>query len=329
MYFSIEPETSQRTTSLRGTSARRRNARSIGSPPVASERRASRRRSTTRPRRCGRRRRERRCGRRVTRGHGRGRGAGELLGGHRGEVLLAQDLVRAPADLGRLLALRRTRRRPRVRRRARCSSVRRSRRRLGAPGLDLGRHPHEPGAEGAVERVDLLGLRDERRAERPVDVLRVADVDLDEAVQRVAEPAGADLEPGLAQAAAEGDDLANDPGVGRCSCDAGRAGLLDEPRERGVADELEVLVVLEHRAQRLLDDRRVELLAAERGERVRPVDRLGDAGRLREVEAAQTADERGRLRGEPLGDVRRRGGARSRSRARASDARSSGRGSGA
>ena len=37
---------------------------------------------------------------------------------------------------------------------------------------------------------------------------------------------------------------------------------------------------------------------------MRPVDRLGDAGRLREVEAAQLAHERRRLGGEPLGDAR-------------------------
>src|SRR4029078_3512248 len=76
-----------------------------------------------------------------------------------------------------------------------------------------------------------------------------------------------------------------------------RACLFDEADERLVADRLDVLPVphapadrlvarglvlppvLQHRAERLLDDLRVDLLTAERGESLRPVDRLGDAGR--------------------------------------------------
>src|SRR5262249_34041514 len=80
------------------------------------------------------------------------------------------------------------------------------------------------------------------------------------------------------------------------------AGLRDERRERVVANGLEVLVVLQHRAEGLLDDLRVQLLAAEGGEGVRPVDRLRNAGRLRQVQPAQPADEPGGLGGQPLGD---------------------------
>ena len=68
-----------------------------------------------------------------------------------------------------------------------------------------------------------------------------------------------------------------------------------------VADEVEVLVVLQDGAERLLDDGRVELLAAEGDERLRPVDRLGHARRLGQVEVAQPGDERRRLGGQPLG----------------------------
>ena len=81
-----------------------------------------------------------------------------------------------------------------------------------------------------------------------------------------------------------------------------RARFLDEAGERLVPNGLDVLAVLEHRAERLLDDLRVDLFPAERGERLRPVDRLRDARRLREVEPAQPADERGRLGREPLRD---------------------------
>ena len=79
-------------------------------------------------------------------------------------------------------------------------------------------------------------------------------------------------------------------------------GGVDEPRERLVAHALDVLAVLQHRAERLLDDVGVDLLPPERVERHRPVDRLGDARRLRQVEAPQLADERRRLGREPLRD---------------------------
>ena len=127
--------------------------------------------------------------------------------------------------------------------------------------------------------------------------------------QRVRDPARADLEPDLAQHAAERDDVADDRVGHRASRLPGRcrARGVDEPRERLVAHRLDVLAVLEHRAERLLDDLGVDLLAAERVERLRPVDRLGDPGRLREVEPAQLADERRRLGGEPLRDPGNRG----------------------
>ena len=82
-----------------------------------------------------------------------------------------------------------------------------------------------------------------------------------------------------------------------------RAGAVDEPREGLVPHRLDVLAVLEHRAERLLDDVGVDLLAAERVERHRPVDRLCHARRLGEVEPAQLAHERGGLGGELLGDA--------------------------
>src|SRR5690242_16398163 len=78
------------------------------------------------------------------------------------------------------------------------------------------------------------------------------------------------------------------------------ASLLDELRESAVADRLQVLVVLEDRPERRLDDARLQLLAPESVERTRPVDRLRDAGRLRQVEAPQSLHERRRLRREPV-----------------------------
>jgi hypothetical protein len=77
------------------------------------------------------------------------------------------------------------------------------------------------------------------------------------------------------------------------------------PRSRGlVPHRLDVLAVLEHGAECLLDDLGVDLLAAERSQRLRPVDRLGDPGWLREVETPEPPDERRGLAGELLGDPR-------------------------
>ena len=63
-----------------------------------------------------------------------------------------------------------------------------SRRLGGADGL-----AQEPGVERAVEVVELLAPRDERRAQRPVDVVLPGDVDAVEAAQRVGEAPRPDL----------------------------------------------------------------------------------------------------------------------------------------
>src|SRR5580704_19349090 len=69
----------------------------------------------------------------------------------------------------------------------------------------------------------------------------------------------------------------------RTSASAGSAGLRQQADQRFILDELDVLVILEHRPERGLDQRRVELAAAQRGKRLGPVDRLGHAGLLDEV----------------------------------------------
>ena len=113
---------------------------------------------------------------------------------------------------------------------------------------------------------------------------------------------GADLQAGLAQDAAEGHELAGEGLAHAVAAAAAAARASPSSASDGVvAHQVEVLVVLEHRAERLLDDGCVELLAAEGHERLRPVDRLGHAGGLGEVEVAQPGDERGRLGGQPLG----------------------------
>jgi hypothetical protein len=55
----------------------------------------------------------------------------------------------------------------------------------------------EPRLERAVEDGDLVVARDERGAQRPVDVVAKRQVDVVEPAQRIGDPARADLEPAL------------------------------------------------------------------------------------------------------------------------------------
>ena len=226
----------------------------------------------------------------------------ELLGRHLGEVLLAQELVPGRAELVRRVGVVRL-----VAVRARLERVAGDA--VGpAPRLLLAderrdRAAQEPRDERAIEELELVVARDERLAQREVDVVLPREIDGVEPAHRVGDAPRPDLDPDLAQHAAEGHDVPDDRGALHPRLPVrGRARLFDEADERLVAHGLDVLAVLQHRAERLLDDLGVDLLAPERGERLRPVDRLGDAGRLREVERAQAADERGGLLREPLGD---------------------------
>ena len=64
--------------------------------------------------------------------------------------------------------------------------------------------------ERAIERLDVLAPRDERLPERPVDVVLPRQLDCVETLERVGHASRPDLEPGLAQHAAEGDDVPDD-----------------------------------------------------------------------------------------------------------------------
>src|SRR5262245_37156889 len=77
-----------------------------------------------------------------------------------------------------------------------------------------------------------------------------------------------------------------------------------EPRAFLAADGLQILLVLDQDAERLVDDRWLELGAVERDEGCHPVERLRDAGLLVKLRRPQLLDERRRLFGEPARRVR-------------------------
>ncbi len=72
------------------------------------------------------------------------------------------------------------------------------------------RPAQEPGGERAVEELELVVARDERLAEREVDVLLAREVDGVEAAKRVEHAARPDLDPHLAEHAAERDHVPDD-----------------------------------------------------------------------------------------------------------------------
>ena len=137
-----------------------------------------------------------------------------LVGRHLGEVLVAQQLVAGGAELERIAHLVVRLAAGRVRERL-ADLLLRERALGGAHRRQHGR-AQEPGVERTVEEVELVVARDERLAEREVDVLLAGQVDGGDATQRVGDAARADLEPDLAQDAAEGDDVADD-GVGHAA----------------------------------------------------------------------------------------------------------------
>src|SRR5436190_2245880 len=67
----------------------------------------------------------------------------------------------------------------------------------------------------------------------------------------------------------------------------------------------DVVAVLQEHAERVADVVGREAERVQRDQRVAPVDRLGDAGRLEEVERSQPLHEGDDLRGQPLGRARR------------------------
>ena len=115
-------------------------------------------------------------------------------------------------------------------------------------------------------------------------------------MQRVGIAARPDLEPRLAQHAAERDDLP-DERLSPAACAPPRRAPR-APSSRTVSRSSWYLSTEPSVCSTISAS---SSLPAERGERVRPVDRLRDARRLRQVEAAEAADEPRRLRRQPLG----------------------------
>ena len=71
-----------------------------------------------------------------------------------------------------------------------------------------------------------------------------------------------------------------------------------QPHPDPLGDEVEVDAVLDDDAHRLAEGLGVDVVGAEQQQRPRPVDRLGDRGRLLQVELADHADDLDQAPGE-------------------------------
>ena len=135
----------------------------------------------------------------------------ELLGRHLGEVLLANQLVPGGAELVRRVG--------RIRIVVVCAGLERVARDAISPATRLlladerrDRAAQEPGDEGPIEQLDFVVARDERLAKQEVDVVLPREVDGLEPAHGVRDASRPDLDPDLAQHAAEGHDVPDDRG---------------------------------------------------------------------------------------------------------------------
>ena len=286
-YASIEPETSRSSTSLRGdcrgcgTSARPGRRRSRATRGRASARRASARDGRAAGDACAA-----AAGAtaiaRISRSRTR-----ELLGRHRREVRVAQHLVVAPgADLGSPPSI--SGPGPGGALPAFAAAARGGRARAAAGGRHGG--AEEPRVERAVERLEVLAARDERLPQRPVDVvLPRRDRRGRGRVSASATPPGPDLEAGLAQHAAEDDDVPDDARARRA---ARRARPRASARERLVADASSPRgTSAPSRASPGRSPRRAPARPSAVSA-LRPVDRLRDAGGFCRSSARSSATKR-------------------------------------
>ena len=159
----------------------------------------------------------------------------------------------------------------------------------------------------SLEWAELFVTLDEKRATGVEDFVARVDVDVRERFGQIEDSTDRDIEADAAQQAAEDDQVFDEVARHR------QAGLkthleggsktrlyqlssgqraLKQTCESLAANRFDVVLRLEHHAERVLDGGDVEDLSIERGERGDPVERLGDAGNLVQLDATQLVHER-------------------------------------
>ena len=123
-----------------------------------------------------------------------------------------------------------------------------------------------------------------------------ADADRFDGLNHAGHPSGRTFETALPQRLPEAQKIIDERGLHQLRATA-RATIA---ARRSPAHRVDVVLMLEQHAQRLFDIVRRERGLVERHERRGPVERLGDARRLVQIERAQLLHERRHLLGQPL-----------------------------
>ena len=332
-------------TSRRRTTRRRRCASRIGSPPVRRLPRSVRRRSMCSPRRSRSARRVRRVGVASSQPRHQPVERGELARLERVEALAAQPLlvarrhrdgdaraVAASPLAGRVAAVAA----PRGRRGARRRTGSAPAARRAAAGVR--RRSSSGAGSGSIDPRRRTPRRTRRRTPAPAPGRRRAPR-APSSTAACARPAASASAPAAKRAERSGvtgtpASCSRRPKRGDQRRQVELDGLdlhaIDELSEAGGADDVLVLAVLEHRAERAVDRRRVER-RPRRAARARASQSIASAipGGFCTSPVAHPRDRGHDLDGERLRRALARAGARSRPRARASGSRSTGTGSGA
>ena len=172
------------------------------------------------------------------------------------------------------------------------------------PGLIVALRQDTPERlEAPVERRHFLGASHEDGAQAQVELVAIGDVEVIEGANRVGDFDERYRKAGAPEQRGEARDRRGEHRARTLS--ARRRQERGEPRLRDLgAEALHVVDVLQDAAERLGDQRLVDVVGVERRERLGPVERLGHPRHLREPHLAQGLHELGDLAGEPAVDPR-------------------------
>ena len=161
-----------------------------------------------------------------------------------------------------------------------------------------GRSPNQA-SKTRSKRGDVVGAGAQGEPAGPVDLLVLRPVERLDRPDRRLHPVGRRRDAGVAQRPAQPDQAVGDV-VGADSASVTTGERAVEHLADVDLGAVLVLAVLEHRAERRAGEVGVEPLRPERQQRLGPVDRLRDAGRLEQVLLAERADGLGDVAGQRL-----------------------------
>ena len=164
----------------------------------------------------------------------------------------------------------------------------------------------EPALEEQLEQPPVLLRLGDRRRQRLAEVVARLPGHLLERGEGVEDLRGADRDALAAQLLAEAEQLRRQArGPARRSARGGRVPGVGKLHPHSLGDQVDVGAVLDDDRHRLLEGLAVDVLGAHQQQRPRPVDRLGDRGRLLQVERPHHPHHLDQPPGQRLRELRR------------------------